>query len=90
MNKLKSNLVGFLLIPLLLLSGCTPIGNKTASMTFIYMATAFLAFLLLIGYIFSIKKKRKMVLCVIYICLCCKYRIPYAIRVRHIEYGTLG
>lgn len=59
MNKLKSNLVGFLLIPLLLLSGCTPIGNQTASMTFIYMATTFLAFLLLIGYFFSIKKKEK-------------------------------
>ena len=56
MNKLKSNLVGFLLIPLLLLSGCTPIGNKTASMTFIYMATTFLAFLLLVGAYSSARK----------------------------------
>ena len=59
MNKLKSNLISFLLIPILLLSGCTPIGNKTASMTFIYMTTTFLAFLLLLGYFFSIKKKEK-------------------------------
>ena len=59
MNKLKSNLIGFLLMPILLLSGCTPIGNKTASMTFIYMTTTFLAFLLLLGYFFSIKKKEK-------------------------------
>ncbi|MBE7011505.1 MAG: hypothetical protein E7415_02400 [Ruminococcaceae bacterium] len=57
MHKLKFNLLGFLLLPLLLLSGCTPIGNKTASMTIIYIATAFLSFLLLIGYFFSIKKK---------------------------------
>ena len=59
MNKLKSNLISFLLIPILLLSGCTPIGNKTASMTLIYMTTTFLAFLLLLGYFFSIKKKEK-------------------------------
>ena len=59
MNKLKSNLISFLLMPILLLSGCTPIGNKTASMTFIYMTTTFLAFLLLLGYFFSIKKKEK-------------------------------
>ena len=59
MNKLKSNLIVFLLLPLVFLSGCTPIGSKTASMTFIYTATTFLAFLLMIGYFFSIKKKEK-------------------------------
>ena len=59
MNLSKSNMLVFLLLPLLFLSGCTPIGNKTASMTFIYMTTTFLAFLLLIGYFFSIKKKEK-------------------------------
>jgi len=59
MNRLKSNLIIFLLIPSFILSGCAPIGNKTASMTFIYTATTVLAFLLLIGYFLSIKKKEK-------------------------------
>jgi len=58
MNKSKFKLP-FFLLPLLLLSGCTPIGSKTASMTFIYMATTFLALLLLVGYFFSIQKKEK-------------------------------
>ena len=43
----------------MLLSGCSPIGNKNASMTFIYMATAFFALLLLVGYFFTIEKKEK-------------------------------
>ena len=57
MNKSKSCLFIFLLSVIFLLSGCSSIGNKTASMTIIYMATTFLAFLLLLGYILSIKKK---------------------------------
>lgn len=46
-----------LLLPLLLLSGCTPIGNKTTSMSVIYLATTILSFIMLLGYFFSIKKK---------------------------------
>lgn len=49
-------------IPILLflifgLSGCNPIGDKTASFTIIYGATAVLSFLLLIGYCFLVRKK---------------------------------
>ena len=59
MNTLKSKLIAFSFLLLMLLSGCSPIGNKNASMTFIYMATAFFALLLLVGYFFSIEKKEK-------------------------------
>lgn len=47
------------LLSVLLLSGCTPIGDKSASMTMIYMVTTVSAFLLMIGYCFAIKKKEK-------------------------------
>ena len=57
MIKNKSLLSTIFLFPLLMLSGCTPIGEKSASITFIYMATTFCAFLLLVGYYFTIKKK---------------------------------
>ena len=57
MNKPKFNLLCFLLPAIPLLSGCAPIGNKTASMSLIYTVTTFLAFLLLVGYFFTIKKK---------------------------------
>lgn len=57
MFKNKSLLPIIFLFPLLILSGCTPIGEKSASITFIYMATTLCAFLLLVGYYFSIKKK---------------------------------
>ncbi len=46
-----------ILILTLALSGCTPVGNKTTSMSIIYLATAFLSFLLLIGYFFLMRKK---------------------------------
>ena len=58
MNKLKSVFSVSLIFVLLFLSGCTPIGDKSASMTIVYMATTFFAFLLLIGYHFGIKKKQ--------------------------------
>ena len=57
MNKLKYSLLWVLLIPILFFSGCSSIGDKTASMTIIYVVTTFLAFLLLIGYAFVIRKK---------------------------------
>ena len=47
----------FLLSLLLLLSGCGAIGDKNASMTIIYIATTFFAFLLLLGYSFGIYYK---------------------------------
>ncbi len=59
MQLSKSVLSVFLLLPVLLLSGCTPIGAKNASMTMIYMVTTISAFLLMIGYCFTIKKKEK-------------------------------
>ena len=59
MKKFKSVWLVFLLLPVFLLSGCNPIGNKNASMTIIYMATTFLSFLLLLGYVLSIKKREK-------------------------------
>ncbi len=59
MNRLKSLLLLFLLALAVFVSGCTPIGDKTASMTIIYVATTFFAFFLLIGYSLGIKKKEK-------------------------------
>ncbi len=47
----------FLLLPLLLLAGCNPVGDKTTSMSIIYFTTALLSFIILIGYLFFIKKK---------------------------------
>ena len=58
MNKLKSVFSILLILALLFVSGCTPIGDKNQSMTIVYMATTFFAFLLLIGYHFGIKKKQ--------------------------------
>ena len=45
------------LIPLLLLTGCSSIGSKAASVTLIYDFTAILSFLLLVGYCCLIRKK---------------------------------
>lgn len=44
------------LLPLLL-SACAPIGEKSASMSVVYMATALLSLLLLVGYFVLIRKK---------------------------------
>jgi len=54
----KLNLLAFFLpIPLLLLSGCSSIGDKTTSMSIIYGATTVLSLLMLVGYFCFIKKK---------------------------------
>ncbi|MBR5239477.1 MAG: hypothetical protein IKW04_02735 [Clostridia bacterium] len=45
------------LLSVLLLSGCTTIGDKTTSMSMIYLATTILSFILIIGYFICIKKK---------------------------------
>lgn len=57
MNRLKPVLSIFIITLVLLLAGCSPIGSKSASMIIVYIATTFLAFLLLMGYSFGIKKK---------------------------------
>ncbi len=41
----------------LLLSGCAPIGDKSTSMSIIYLATAILSLLLLVGYFVLMRKK---------------------------------
>ncbi len=46
-----------LLLIMLSLSGCNSIGDKATSMSIIYVATSFLSFLMLVGYIALIKKK---------------------------------
>lgn len=58
MYKLKSVFAVFLILVQSLLCGCTPIGDKSASMIIVYMATTFFAFLLLILYCLGIKKKQ--------------------------------
>ena len=42
---------------ILFLSGCNPIGDKTTSMSIIYLATTVLSWVMLLGYFLSIKKK---------------------------------
>lgn len=54
-NTLSKILLSFL--PVFLLTGCTSIGEKSSSITIVYIATTILAFLLLLGYFFIIKKK---------------------------------
>ena len=49
--------ISILFLSVFLLSGCTSIGDKSSSLATIYVATTFLAFLLLLGYFFIIKKK---------------------------------
>ena len=58
MNKLKSVFTGILISVLLFLTGCSPIGDKSASMTIVYMSTTFFAFVLLLGYCFGVRKKQ--------------------------------
>jgi len=45
------------LLPILFLTGCTSIGNKSTNMSIIYLATTILSLVLLLGYFLSIKKK---------------------------------
>lgn len=42
---------------LISLSGCSPVGSKSANITVIYIATSILSLLLLLGYCFLVKKK---------------------------------
>ena len=46
-----------MIILLFAMSGCTPIGNKTTSMSIIYALTSFHSLILLVGYFSLIKKK---------------------------------
>ena len=55
--KKQSILITLFLLIFSLLSGCSSIGDKTMSISVIYGAMSFLAFFLLIGYRFSIKKR---------------------------------
>ena len=59
MNKSKSFVLLFTAILLSLLSGCSTIGDKSASVLTVYISTTFFALLLLVGYVLSIKKKEK-------------------------------
>lgn len=59
MKKIKSFLLIILLVPLFILSGCSQIGEKSASIIIIYIATTFFALLLLVGYCLGIEKKEK-------------------------------
>ncbi len=56
---MKKKLIGIigLLIMLFTFSGCSKIGDKTASLTVVYIVTSILALLLLAGYCFMIRKK---------------------------------
>lgn len=54
---MKKTFAGITAILLILLSGCSAIGDKTASMSIVYGITAVLSLLLLIGYCCFIKKK---------------------------------
>ena len=56
--KNKSFITSILcLLPILFLSSCNSIGDKTTSMSIIYLATTILSLIMLLGYFFSIKKK---------------------------------
>ncbi len=56
---MKKKLIGMvgLLIMLFTFSGCSSIGEKTTSLTVVYIVTSILALLLLAGYCFMIRKK---------------------------------
>ena len=49
--------IPILLFLIFVMTGCNPIGDKTASFTIIYAATTVHSFLLLLGYCFLIRKK---------------------------------
>lgn len=55
---MRSNYLKFSILPLMLfLSGCSPVGNKAASVSVVYGAATIFALLLLIGYCCAEKKK---------------------------------
>lgn len=55
---MRSNYIKFSILPLMLiLSGCTPVGDKAAGVSVIYATAAVISLLLLVGYCFAEKKK---------------------------------
>ena len=57
MKKLSASFLGLLLC-IISLSGCNPVGDKSGSLSIIYAAAAVLSLLLLVGCALSVKKKR--------------------------------
>lgn len=57
-----------ILMILLLLSGCDPVGEKASSLSLLYAATTVLSFIMLLG-LFLIDKKRQPWLIVLFICV---------------------
>lgn len=57
MKKLNCTILIFSIIVSMTLTGCSHIGDKSASVLIIYIATTFLSLALLAGYFFAIKKK---------------------------------
>lgn len=55
--KRYSTAIAVLLLPLLLLTGCSSVESKTASLSIIYGVSAAVSLLLLIGYCFLVRKK---------------------------------
>ena len=59
MTRLKPTLPAVFLLLMFLMSGCSTVGDKSASIASIYVTTSVLSLLLLIGYSCFIKKKEK-------------------------------
>ena len=57
MNTKTLRAIIMCLFSLIFLPGCNPIGDKTTSMSIIYLATTILSLILLLGYFLTIKKK---------------------------------
>ncbi len=57
MTKKQLSISGLILPVLILFSGCSYVGSKSANMSSIYIVTASLSLILLLGYQFLIKKK---------------------------------
>lgn len=50
-------LLAFCLLSMLFLPGCNSVGDKTTSISVVYIVTSIFSLMLLIGYVFAIKKK---------------------------------
>ena len=57
MTKKHIGISGLILTMLISLSGCSQVGSKSANMSAIYMVTAVMSLLMLLGYCFLIRKK---------------------------------
>ena len=57
MIKKHIGIAGLILTMLILLSGCSRVGSKSADMSVIYVATSILSLVLLLGYCILVKKK---------------------------------